>query len=139
MSPRRLLYVFFTKCIVAICLSKKKANKKNQSSTLGQMFSSSLLIALVYFCFFLCSQSKSQPTLFFAHCFLLIAYSFTLLTLSPALISCFQLLPRISYVLSCCNLSPIIVITTVLIFHCYRQHVDMMTLLTCGIADVVDN
>lgn len=54
MSPRRLLYVFFTKCIVPICLSKKESKqKKKQSSTLGQMFSSSLLIALVYFCFFM--------------------------------------------------------------------------------------
>lgn len=138
MSPRRLLYVFFTKCIVAICLSKKESKQKKKKFYLRsnvQQFSSDCFSLLL----FLCSQSKSQPTLFFAHCFLVIAYSFTLLTLSPALISCFQLLPRISYVLSCCNLSPIIVITTVLIFHCYRQHVDMMTLLTCGISDVVDN
>ena len=108
---------------------------KTRNFTLRHAFNSFFLTGSVCLRISSCFYSRSYSMLLSVYWLLLTACSFTLFTLFPALNNCYYLLlPGVTVVscrnISCCNLSPVIITATVLIFHHFLWLIGMLTSLT---------
>lgn len=108
---------------------------KTRNFTLRHVFNSFFLTGSVCLRISSCFYSRSYSMLLSVYWLLLTACSFTLFTLFPALNNCYYLLlPGVTVVscrnISCCNLSPVVITATVLIFHHFLWLIGMLTSLT---------